>query len=149
MKKKNKRNAPAADARSVRSQANSIWMMLTDGGKNNPPLPFGRQADPVIDLKCDEWCRQYFSGKNVPVAAPPDILPWILARIAAASLMVETYARFGEPLEAKTADEVLMELMVEGWEKSLSRLWPRFKPHVDGKSITFDFSKLNTASDLF
>jgi hypothetical protein len=133
---------PPLTWQNVDSFATVMWGTLTQNAKTTPPLPFNQRPSLVMDLMCDEWFRNYFRAEIMPTEMPPDLAPWILARITAAMAMIDGYSQSGKLPGADTIEEVLMDLMIDYWNKSLSTLWPVFCLHPNGKTITFDFGKL-------
>jgi hypothetical protein len=132
----------------VKRQADFMYIMLTKNGHNVPPLPFGEQPTAAANLKCDEFFRQLFLADRVCLDMPPEIAPWISARLLTAQTMINTYEGNGaRPPTAKTIEDALFQWTVTDWNECMFLLWSAFAPGPDGKTPTFKLSNFGSGLD--
>lgn len=147
-KKKSPLPYEAVTWENLKMQGDSMYILLTKNGKIAPPLPFGQLPSVITNLKCDEFLGQLWKAKRIRLDMPPELAPWILARMTVALTWINTsIAHGGKPPTAKTIEDALFDLTVKEWNECLFLLWTGFVPTTDGKSARLKVANFGKGLD--
>jgi len=88
----------------------------------------GSLPSKTLDLEVSVWCQKIANNFLEPVPVPPNIQPWVIARLIAAVLQCEEENRLGHPSHPFTP-ATISNFLVEGWEQVMIINWKSLEPH--------------------
>lgn len=84
--------------------------------------PFDCLPDETTDAAVSAWCWVMARAMEEPLDPPPEVKPWILARLAVASVEARMEEKEGTPVPELSID-LLRNMMVASWHQQLRERW--------------------------
>jgi hypothetical protein len=100
-----------------------IYEALQVDWKIQPP-PFDTLPSETLDIAVSAWCMELSKDPSEPLAAPPEVQPWVLARLVSMSAQARLNADVGG-IPAPTMNPATMQqLLISEWHGALRDRWP-------------------------
>lgn len=87
-------------------------------------IPERNQApEAAVESECDAWCRRLARQLGDPLPAPPNVQPWLLARLTLAATHARSFAKIGAPVPARFSSVLAEQMLVTWYHEGLKRVW--------------------------
>ena len=100
----------------------NIYRALRADWKIQPP-PFDTLPSEVLDVAVSAWCMELSKDPSEPLAAPPEVQPWILARLVSMSAEARRLADTGDTRAPELTPKIMQELLISEWHGALRDRW--------------------------
>jgi hypothetical protein len=90
---------------------------------NIQPPPFDTLPSEVLDVAVSAWCMVLSKDPSQPLAAPPEVQPWVLARLASMAVQARINAETGGIPAPKLSPETMQQLLISEWHGALRDRW--------------------------
>ena len=78
---------------------------------------------PALERAVDAWAAKLAANLPVDPNPPPEVQPWLVARLAVSSAFCRTLAKRGEAGGSKLTPAILRALLVDEWREHLRNDW--------------------------
>jgi hypothetical protein len=107
-----------------------IYRVLQADWKIQPP-PFDTLPSEVLDVAVSAWCLQLTRDPSAPLPAPPEVKPWILARLISMSAQARLHAETGDIPAPKLTPKIMQQFLIGEWHGALRDRWNLMMPLYD------------------
>jgi hypothetical protein len=78
----------------------------------------------LLDVAVDAWCLELSKDPSEPLLAPPEVQPWILARLASMSAQAKINAKTGQIPAPQLTPQTMQQFLIGEWHGALKDRWP-------------------------
>ena len=86
--------------------------------------PFDSLPSESLELIIDDWCSKLAANLNAPLTPPPEVKPWMLARLLSMSASAATLAQSGDVEAPQLSPQTVRQFLIGEWNGCLRDRWP-------------------------
>lgn len=101
----------------------ALWLQEVRSVPSSRPMLDQPACSANIAARCDEWLRERLEDPDLSQIPPPDLSPWITARLIVARILAAKRTDQGRPPDRRVPAKLLEDLLIEEWHSRLCNYW--------------------------